>query len=128
MHFYVDVIVLSHKKYLGKLVNFLKGENKISTPCAVTNKKYLFFHSDSWQKSSSLGAWQKMKVFNLDPKIETGPWAVSGAAFHWFLFFFFSHTAPQQFALVQWTKLYRTYVFSPTGSTVVLQMASEAQP
>lgn len=30
--------------YLGKLITFIKGENKISTPSAVANKKYLFIH------------------------------------------------------------------------------------
>lgn len=29
--------------YLGKLITFIK-ENKISTPSAVANKKYLFIH------------------------------------------------------------------------------------
>lgn len=115
------------KKYLGKLVNFFKGENKISTPCAVTNKRYLFFFADSWQESSSLGAWQEMKVFNIDPKNRDWSMSCLVTSFHWFSFFFFSHTAPQQFALVL-LKLCHTYFFSPTGGTIVLQMAPEAQP
>lgn len=59
------------KKYLGKLVKFLKEENKVSAPCVVSSKKYLLFLSDSQRSFSSPGAWQEMKVFHLEPNLSS---------------------------------------------------------
>lgn len=56
MHFCVAVL---NNKDVGKLVKFLKGENKISTSCTVMNKKYLLFHSDSWQYPHPWGHGKK---------------------------------------------------------------------
>lgn len=44
---YFCVVVLNNKD-VGKLVKFLKGENKIFIFCIVMNKKYLFFYLDLW--------------------------------------------------------------------------------